>query len=204
MTEGSMIIIGLCGNSGSGKGYISAKLAKHGVAFIDTDKVYRQEVLPDPACISELVGCFGDGILEYGQVSKRKLAALVFEGEGASERLKRLNEITHKYIKVKTDKYVSDFEKEGYSAVLIDAPVLFESGFDKMCHVTLCVTAPYEMKIARIIKRDGISREKAQARLKTQMHEAELLKRCTYSVDNTDGCDIDGQIKAILKDLNIG
>ena len=198
-----MVIIGLCGNSGSGKGYISSKFSKYGVAFIDTDLVYRQEVLTDKGCVDELVEYFGKDILENGMVSKKKLATLVFEGDGAPKRLKRLNEITHKYIKIKTDLYVTHYENEGYAAVLIDAPVLFESGFDKMCDVTLCVTAPYEMKIARIIKRDGISREKAQARLKTQICQEELVRMCTYSIDNTDGCDIDGQIKAILKDLSI-
>lgn len=198
-----MIIIGLCGNSGAGKGYISSKFSKYGVAFIDTDEVYRQQVLPSPDCIGELVSSFGEGILEYGEVSKRKLVALVFEGEGARQRLLKLNEITHKYILIKTLEQIESFKKEGKAAVLIDAPVLFESGFDKMCDVTLCVTAPLETKIERIVKRDGISREKAQARLNTQLSQAQLVEKCTYSIDNTDGCDIDGQIKLILKDLGI-
>ena len=59
-------------------------------------------------------------------------------------------------LRIETELMVSQFEKEGYLAVLIDAPVLFESGFDKMCDVTLCVTAPMEEKLARIMKRDGI------------------------------------------------
>ena len=198
-----MVIIGLCGNSGSGKGYVSSGFAKYGVAFIDTDLVYREEVLTDECCVAELCESFGYGILENGMVSKKRLAASVFEGEGASLRLSRLNEITHKYIKVKTDFYVGKYRDEGYSAVLIDAPVLFESGFDKMCDVTLCVTASLEEKLERIMKRDGITKEKAQARLDAQLPQDELVKRCTYSIDNSLGADVDGQIKAILKDLNI-
>ena len=196
-----MVIIGLCGNSGSGKGYVCDKFSDYGVAFIDTDKVYRQEVLNDSLCVNELVAFFGEDILENGCVSKKKLATLVFEGDGAPQRLKKLNEITHKYIKIKTDAYLSLYREQGYGAVLIDAPVLFESGFDKMCDVTLCVTAPYEVKIARIMKRDNISYEKAQARLKTQLSQQELIEKCTYSIDNTDGCFVDEQIKSILKDL---
>ena len=198
-----MVIIGLCGSSGSGKGYICNKFALHGVAYIDTDKVYRERVLNNSACVKELVNAFGAGILENGSVSKKQLAAIVFEGEGAKQRLRTLNEITHKYIRIETDLMVSQFEKEGYLAVLIDAPVLFESGFDKMCDVTLCVTAPMEEKLARIIKRDGITKEKAIARLSSQLSDSELRKRCKYEIDNSNGCDIMSQIAFVLNDLNI-
>lgn len=198
-----MIIIGLCGSSGSGKGYICNKFASHGVGFIDTDKVYRENVLNNQACVNELVGCFGIDILEDGRVSKKRLAAIVFEGEKAGEKLALLNQITHKYIKIETDLLVLDFKEKGFSAVLIDAPVLFESGFDKMCDVTVCVTASYEEKLARIIKRDGISKEKAVARLNSQLNDLELRKRCTYEIDNSDGRDLESQIISILKDLGI-
>ena len=169
-----MKIIGLCGNSGSGKGYVCEIFKKHDVAFIDTDKVYRESVLLNSDCVSELVEYFGSAILENGRVSKNCLAKAVFEGEDAPKKLNRLNEITHKYIKVETVSLLSFFEKEGYGATLVDAPVLFESGFDKMCHVTICVTAPYETKLERIMKRDGITREKAQARLEAQLKDTEL------------------------------
>ncbi len=198
-----MTVIGLCGTSGAGKGYICKKFSQYGVAFIDTDKVYREDVLTDSLCISELMGYFGQGILVNGQVSKKMLATAVFESQGASEKLKMLNSITHKYIKIKTSELVCKYESQGYSAVLIDAPVLFESGFDKMCDATVCVTAPYELKLARIMARDSITREKAIARLNTQIQDDELRKRCTYEIDNTDGVDLISQIKFILKDLGI-
>lgn len=198
-----MIIIGLCGSSGSGKGYVCNKFARFGVAFIDTDKVYRENVLVNQNCINELVEYFGVGILEDGKVSKRRLASIVFEGEGAQAKLAKLNSITHKYIKIETDSLLQGFERDGFFAVLIDAPVLFESGFDRMCDVTLCVTAPYEEKLARIMKRDRISKEKAVARLNSQLSDKELRKRCTYEIDNTDGCDLEGQIISVLKDLGV-
>lgn len=198
-----MIVIGLCGTSGSGKGYICNKFSQYGVAFIDTDRVYREDVLTDSLCVGELTDYFGQGILVNGQVSKKMLATAVFESQGASEKLKKLNSITHKYIKIKTDELVCKYEREGFEAVLIDAPVLFESGFDKMCQVTVCVTAPYELKLKRIMARDGITKEKAVARINTQIQDDELRKRCTYEIDNTDGVDLISQIKFILKDLGI-
>ena len=199
-----MLKIGLCGSSGSGKGYVCRLFAKHGVAYIDTDLVYRENVLSLAGCVDELVREFGSGILENGFVSKQQLAKIVFEGEGASARLRRLNEITHKYIRIETDRLVSQFESQGYGAVLIDAPVLFESGFDKMCDVTVCVTATYEEKLARIMERDGITKEKAQARLNAQLSDPELRKRCTYEIDNRNGKDVCGQIVSILSELGVG
>ena len=198
-----MLIIGLCGSSGSGKGYVCRAFAAHGVAYIDTDLVYRERVLSSSGCVGELTKEFGNEILENGAVSKPRLAKIVFEGEGASARLGRLNEITHKYIRIETDALVSKYKEEGYSAVLIDAPVLFESGFDKMCHVTVCVTATLEEKLARILERDGIDRQSAMARLATQLSEDELRARCTYEIHNSVDSDVDGQILEILKDLGV-
>ena len=198
-----MLIIGLCGSSGSGKGYVCRVFAKHGVAYIDTDLVYRERVLFSSGCVGELTREFGNEILENGLVCKAKLAKIVFEGDGASARLNRLNEITHKYIRIETDALVSKYKGEGYGAVLIDAPVLFESGFDKMCDVTICVTATYEEKLGRIMERDGITEEKAHARLSAQLSDTELTKRCTYEIDNRHGSDLEGQILAILKELGL-
>jgi dephospho-CoA kinase len=198
-----MLIIGLCGSSGSGKGYVCRAFATHGVAYIDTDLVYRERVLSSSGCVGELTKEFGNEILENGAVSKPHLAKIVFEGEGASARLGRLNEITHKYIRIETDALVSKYKEEGYSAVLIDAPVLFESGFDKMCDVTVCVTATQEEKLERIMDRDGITKEKAQARLSAQLSDPELRKRCTYEIDNSGGKDVDSQIVSVLKGLGV-
>ncbi len=198
-----MIILGLCGSSGSGKGYVCRLFSSHSVAFIDTDLVYRERVIVGDECASELVSCFGKEILEDNRVSKKRLAAMVFEGEGAKENLKRLNEITHKYIRIETAALIRKYEGEGYGAVLVDAPVLFESGFDKMCHATVCVTAPLETKLARIMQRDGITCEKAMARLHSQLSDEELRQRCNYEIDNSEGADVEAQITAILRDIGL-
>ena len=198
-----MLKIGVCGTSGSGKGYICKKLSQYSAFHIDTDKVYRNISLKSQDCQKELCSYFGNDIFENGIFNSRLLAARVFEGEGSDKRLSMLNTITHKYIQLDTLKIIDECEKNGYKLALIDAPVLFESGFDKLCDATICVTAPYEMKIDRIMKRDGITKEKAISRLKTQISDDCLRKMCTYEIDNTDGCDIDGQIISILRDLKI-
>lgn len=199
-----MKIIGLAGSSGSGKGYVSRAFSKFDVPAIDTDLVYRETTTKKGSkCLEELVLEFGNAILgQNGCLNRKALADIVFEGEGSKARLEKLNQIAHKYIKIDTERIISEYEKEGKKAVIIDAPVLFESGFDKMCDFTISVIAPYEMKLERIISRDKITKEKAEARLENQLSDDELIKLSTYQIDNSN-CDIISQIEQILKKENI-
>lgn len=195
-----MVVIGLCGSSGAGKGYVSNIFEKYGIPCIDTDKLYREKTTKKgTACLDELTKEFGNGILtEDGELNRTSLAAIVFEGEDAKDRLSRLNEIAHKYIKIDTEEILAENEANGKVGVVIDAPVLFESGFDKMCDITVAVVAPYEKKLERIISRDKITKEKAEARLKSQLSDNELIKRTTYQIDNSS-IDVEAQIIEILK-----
>lgn len=199
-----MKIIGLSGSSGSGKGYVSRTFLKFGVPAIDTDRVYREVTTKKGSgCLDELVLEFGKGILdEDGTLNRKVLADIVFEGDGSKARLEKLNEIAHKHIKIDTERIISKYEAEGKRAVIIDAPVLFESGFDKMCDFTVCVTAPYNLKLERILSRDGITKEKAEARLKNQLSDDELIKLSKYKIDNSN-CEIHSQIENILRKENI-
>lgn len=199
-----MKIIGLSGSSGSGKGYTSAEFASLGIPCIDTDRLYREETVKrGTACLQELVSEFGTGILDSeGELNRTTLARIVFEDDKTGNKLKMLNEITHKYIKLGTALLIEKYKQEGASAVIIDAPVLYESGFDKMCDFCICVIAPLEEKIKRIISRDKITREKALARLNTQLSDSELIKRSKYKIDNS-GADLKAQIIEILEKENI-
>ena len=196
-----MKIIGLCGTSGSGKGYVSMLFTKHGIPSIDTDRVYRETTTKKGSeCLCELVLEFGNSILtENGELYRPALAKIVFSDR---EKLKRLNEITHKHIKKDTEALLNAYKIEGAPAVIIDAPVLFESGFDKMCDFTVCVTSPTERKIDRIMTRDQITRPEAEARLASQKTDSELVSLTNYQIDNS-GKELSSQIINILKLENI-
>jgi dephospho-CoA kinase len=199
-----MIKIGLCGSSGSGKGYVSKKFKAYGVEYIDTDKVYRDIAVDGSDCVNELCSYFGEGILsEDGTLDRKELSRRVFEGDNASAHLKVLNEITHKYIRYETVRILEENESKGVIATIIDAPVLFESGFDKMCDVTVCVTAPTELKINRILKRDNIPIEKAEARLQSQLSDGSLRERCDYEIVNDDSGSLEYEIERVARSLGI-
>ena len=185
-----MKIIGLCGMSGSGKGYVSDIFVKYSIPSIDTDKVYRDLLKEDNSpLINELKSAFGEDIISSdGSLDRQKLSGIVFAD---ADKLKILNSITHKYIKIKTDELLREFKKKGTDAVIIDAPVLFESGFDKMCDIKVCVTCDTDTSVKRIKARDGISEEKARERLSKQITPEKLRGLCDYEIVNDSGCDVE-------------
>ena len=130
---------------------------------LDTDRVSRLVCEVGQPCLGALAEQFGNGILlPDGSLDRAGLAALVF-GEPdpvkKAEKLSALNRITHHYILEYARDWLCEQKADGYTAACIDAPQLFESGFDAECSFIIGVTAECETRIARIIARDGITRE---------------------------------------------
>ena len=109
---------------------------------------------------------------------------LVFGGDTAA--LADLNRITHRHILAETQAAAERYYRDGSPIVLIDAPVLYESGFDKMCERVVCVTAPEDVIVSRIIKRDGLSETDARKRLASQKTREELEDRADFVIFNDD------------------
>lgn len=191
MKKSGVMLVGLCGRSGSGKGYIGKMFAEYGIPSIDTDAVYRRmtsmvssaaELSP---CMTELVERFGEQILADDlSLNRAVMRTLVFSGDTAA--LSDLNRITHRHILAETQAMAEQLYKDGFPIVLIDAPVLYESGFDKMCERVVCVTAPEEVIVHRIIKRDGLSEADARKRLASQKTREELEDRADFVISNDD------------------
>ncbi len=192
MKKKGVMLVGLCGRSGSGKGYIAKMFAEYGVPSIDTDAVYRGMTSPARSrdalsdCMRELTEQFGERILarDYS-LDRATMRTLVF-GEENRENLADLNRITHRHILEKTRETAEQLYRDGYPIVLVDAPVLYESGFDRMCDRVVCVTAPESVIVERIVKRDGLSEEDARRRLASQKPVSELEERADYVISNDD------------------
>ena len=198
-------IIGLTGRSGAGKGVVCEIFQKHGIPSVDTDAVYHKILAEKGACTDELVATFGNEILDENDlVERKKLAARVFGKENTPDLLHSLNAITHKYIMAKTREIVQVHAQNGARAVLIDAPQLFEAGVEKECDLTLGVIAPDALCIARIMKRDGISRENAEKRLAAQHSNDYFRKNCTAVIENVGAqSDLEARICQFLKDFGV-
>jgi dephospho-CoA kinase len=165
-----MKIIGLTGQSGAGKGTVASLFAEHGIPSIDTDAVYHELLIPPSACLDELVNEFTDAILATdGTLDRAVLASLVFEPtEQGHKHHQRLNEITHRYVIDRTIAILSEYEKQGCRAAIIDAPLLIEAGLHKRCDHVIAVLADREIRISRLIQRDNLSREQICQRLDAQ------------------------------------
>ncbi len=196
--------IGLCGQSGAGKGYIAALFAKKGIPSIDTDRVYRDltgSASPKTPCMEALCAAFGSDVANKdGSLNRAYLRSRVFGAEN-HEQLALLNQITHRFILAETEARADSLTRDGAKFVLIDAPLLYESGFDKRCVAVICVTAPLEVRLSRIEKRDGINREAAMARIRTQISEEILRKRVDYEICNDEKTDLEEQVEKILVSL---
>ncbi len=204
MKKCGVMLVGLCGRSGSGKGYVSAMFDQYGIPSIDTDAVYREMTSPTEhlsPCMAELVSRFGEQILaDDNSLDRVVMRSLVF-GED-KEALADLNSITHKHILARTAEIAGELYENGSRIVLIDAPLLYESGFDRQCETVICVTASEETVISRIMNRDGISRDAAMARLKTQISADELAVRADFVIANDcDKAELMRRVKSCADDL---
>ena len=177
-----MLKIGLTGPSGAGKGEVCSLFAKLGVPSIDTDRVYREIAVKGSPCLDELVSFFSKDVLkEDGSLDRKKLALAVFSDR---EKLAALNSITHKYILKETEKRLEKLEKDGYKAAIVDAPVLFESGWDKNCDVVISVVANKDTRVKRIRLRDGITEKAALQRLNSMHNSSFYVSKSDIVIKN--------------------
>lgn len=199
MKKNGVMLVGLCGRSGSGKGYIAKMFDENGIPSIDTDAVYRNMTGPLPSlsecsdsethepvfspCMSELINRFGNQIISPdGSLNRKVMRNLVFGEDRAA--LSDLNRITHRHILKETVEMADSLYNSGSKIVLIDAPVLYESGFDKFCDAVVCVTAPEDIIVKRIMERDKLTSEEARRRLDAQKPVCELEALADYVITN--------------------
>ncbi len=199
-----MLIIGITGPSGSGKGAASSYLYSKGAKIIDADAVYHSLITPPSPCIDELVSAFGKGILlEDGGIDRKSLSKLVF-GDENKEKLSLLNKITHKYVIERINETLADYESAGAVACVIDAPLLIEAGIHKDCGVTVAVLANKDTRIERIMQRDGIDRSAAEIRVNSQKPD-EFYKDNSHETVYNDGdlASLAQNIESILEKRRI-
>ena len=179
------MIIGLTGGSGTGKSTACEFFKKTGFVIIDSDEVSREVCRKGEACLDEIVEVFGAGVLDdEGNLMRHSLGDIVFNDK---EKLLALNEITHKYIIGKIEDIIN---RNKHKNIVLDAPLLFETGLDKLCHMNICVLSEKENRIRRIILRDGISLEQATARIESQPNDKFYISRCDIAFYNNGDMEL--------------
>jgi dephospho-CoA kinase len=162
---------------------------KYGYAVIDADKIAALVTEKGSPVLLELANAFGEDILnEDGSLNRAELAKRAFK---SPEKTTLLNSITHPEITRLILKKVNGAFCDGYEAVLVDASQLFESGFSSNCRFIISVVAPENIRLSRIMERDGISEEAARQRMSAQRDEMFFRKNADVVIEN------DGDIKKI-------
>ncbi len=197
-----MKIIGLTGNSGSGKSTVSKIFKENKGYIIDADEIAHINMKKGNLSYNEIIEEFGEEILsENKEIDRKKLGEIVFNNK---EKLDKLNEISLKHILKTISEEVDKISKnpEGYDFIVIDAPLLIETGLNFIVHEVWLVRADKSILIDRISKRDNIDIEYAKNRLKNQTSQDELAKYANIIIDN-NYVSLDELTKNVLSKLNL-
>ena len=172
-------IIGLTGGIGSGKTTIARYFESLGVpVYIADDEA--KKILFTPGAIDELKAAFGQEIFSDSVPDRQKLAALVFNDP---EKLKILNAIIHPKVQEHFTNWVNNYKDKSF--VIKEAAILFESGSYKDCDKIILVTAPEEVRIQRVMRRDNVSREMVKERMQNQWSDTKKSALSDYIITNT-------------------
>ena len=173
-------VIGLTGQTGAGKSTVAIKMQKNGDYIIDTD-ILARKATESRDVLDRLSAYFGGDITKDGVLNRKLLAERAFSSE---ENTKVLNNITHPEITRLVIEEIHKAEEQKATAAVIDAPVLFESDLVCICDKVICVTAPEEIRLKRIMERDGITKEEAKLRMSAQHDEEYYTSRSDEVIIN--------------------
>ena len=177
-----MKIIGITGNSGSGKSTISKLISKNYEAkIIDADKIAKKITKNNGEYLQAIRQAFGNDVIKNNELDRKKLADIVFLNRTEKEKL---DSLTFEYVVEKIKKELEANQNLDYQYIILDVPLLFESKLDKLCDYTIGVIAPKTEKIKRICKRDKLSKEKALQRLNSQPNDEFFTKNCNTVINN--------------------
>lgn len=176
----SMKIIGITGGTGCGKTTALNELERRGALLIDCDAVYHRMLETDRPMLDEIEKYFPGAVID-GKLDRKALGAVVFTDE---EALRDLNIITHRHINLEIRRILREHAMNGGTLAAIDAIELFSSGLAKRCTATIGVIADREVRIDRIMRRDGISREYAMMRVNAQRPNEYFIQKCSHVLEN--------------------
>ena len=194
-----MKIIGLTGGSGAGKSTVCNEFMKYNAAVLDADKSYFELCESCTPMLNKLQSVFIDAFNTDGTLNRKKLGEIVFNDK---EKLDTLNAITHPYILQTATDFFINADKSGIDLCVYDAPLLFEAGADALCDINIAVLADKDIRIKRIMSRDGISREYASKRIASQHSDEWYREHCDFCIVNNGNIEaLHQQVSSIVQTI---
>ncbi|MRH78685.1 dephospho-CoA kinase [Spiribacter sp. C176] len=190
---GKPLVIGLTGGIASGKSSVAEGFSQLGVPVIDTDAIAREVVAPGMPALNAIKARFGNSVLDAtGQLNRRALRNLIFEDAQARADLEA---ITHPAIR---DLALNRIAAADAKYVVLVVPLLIEKGWDRLVDRVLVIDAPESTQKARLMQRDGISAEKAQAIINSQADRSSRLTKADDVIHNDAALEsLDNEILAL-------
>ena len=190
-----MRVIGLTGGIASGKSTVSAYLAAKGITVLDADQISRTLTGPQGKACAAIAEAFGAEYLSSdGAVDRKKLSKRVF---GDSQARDRLNKIIHPLVLRQMLQDLDQCRVQGKNVVVLDVPLLFESGMDQYCGAVWTVSATQELRVMRGMARSGCTKEDMLARMSAQMTDEEREARASAVIRN------DGTLEQLYSNVDI-
>lgn len=181
-----MLRVGLTGSIAVGKSFVTSIFSTLGCHTLDADETAREVVLPGSTGLTAVADEFGKDVLNPdGTLNRKHLGEIIF---GDEEKRQKLNHILHPFIIARQDEIMREWEREDPNGIgIIDAALMIESGgyrrFDKL----IVVHCRPEVQLERLMLRNALSRDEAQARIDSQMPQAEKQRYADFLIDTSDG-----------------
>ena len=186
-----MVKVAVTGGIGCGKSYVCKLLGERDIRVYDCDRAAKRIMASSLKIQDELRKLVGDSVYSDGVLNKAVLAAFLLKSE---DNTTAVNKIVHPAV-------ADDFVKSGDK--WMECAILFSSGFDKLVDKVICVTAPLEVRVERIIQRDGITREKALEWMDKQQPQEQMVSLSDYEIINDGEADLEEQIDSVLTSLGL-
>lgn len=193
-----MVIVGLTGSIGMGKSETAKMFRSLGVPVYDADAAVHAIYAPGGSAVAPVEAAF-PGVTGAGGVDREALAKRVLNDSAA---LKKLESIVHPLVGLEQQKFLQKAAEENAEIIVIDVPLLFETGGEKRVDCVVLVSAPYEVQRERVLARPGMTEEKFQAILAKQAPDAQKREKADFIIDSSKGIeDAMAQVRALLPKL---
>lgn len=171
----------LTGGIATGKSYVRARVAGHGIPTLDADTLAREAVAPGSTSLTEVVARFGAGVLAAdGSLDRKALGAVVFTDPQARADLEA---IIHPRVREATGTWLDRLAIAGESLAIVDIPLLFETGRERDFDRVIVTSCPRSQQVARVVERDGLTAAQAEARIDAQLPTDEKVRRADFVIE---------------------
>jgi dephospho-CoA kinase len=195
-----MLVVGLTGGIASGKSTVSLMFREAGIPVICADELAHEVVKPGSDALDKIRQTFGEEFIDSeGNLNRAAMARLVFKDK---DKRKNLESIIHPRVAAEQGKLIRQFAVQGHNIVVVDVPLLYESGLEESFDMILVAYVPPEVQIQRLIARDKVTNKEARSRLDAQLPIDKKKKLAGRIIDNTGSVEhTREQVLRIIKEL---